>query len=288
MFRSTSSRQQTPDMRGHPELILGTLCLTQFMLAVDIVIVTVANPSIEKSLHLTPEQLQWTVTAYSLTFGGFLLLGGRLADHFGRRKMFIIGITGFTVASVGAAVSMGPLTLIACRGLQGFFAALASPTTLALLAVSFPEGGERRRAYALWATAASLGSVLGYLLGGVLTTLGWRWIFLINVPIGFAAILGAVSFIPVVAPARTNGQALDLPGAVSVTAGLSVIIYGLGEGQSSGWASARAVASFVSGFVLLLMFVLIESRVKSPPCRSAFSVGGQVSAWPWSVSWERP
>jgi EmrB/QacA subfamily drug resistance transporter len=244
-------------------MVLCILCLVQFMLAVDIVIVTVANPSIQHSLHITPEQLQWTVTAYSLTFGGFLLLGGRLSDHFGRRRMFLVGIAGFTIASVGAASATGPVMLIAFRALEGFFAAVTSPTTLALLAVSFAEGPERRRAYGLWATAASLGSVLGYLLGGVLTSLGWRWIFLINVPIGAIVVLGAVWFIAV-PPSQKARQPLDLRGAVSVTAGLTLIIYGLGEAQSSGWGSPRAVASFVLGFLLLLTFALTEVRVVNP------------------------
>jgi EmrB/QacA subfamily drug resistance transporter len=233
------------------------------MLAVDIVIVTVANPSIARSLQITPEQLQWTVTAYTLTFGGFLLLGGRLSDHFGRRRMFVLGVTGFTLASVGAALSTGSAMLIAFRALQGFFAALTSPTTLALLTVSFPEGPERRRAYAYWLTAGSLGSVLGYLVGGVLTTLGWRWIFLINVPLGCIAIVGAARFIAPT-PSQSTRQGLDLPGAISVTAGLTLILYGLGEGQSAGWGSPRAVASFGLGFILLSLFALIESKVANP------------------------
>ena len=184
------------DLQGHGR-ILTILCCSELVLAIDVTIVTIANPDIEKSLGFTAATLQWTLTAYALTFGGFLLLGGRLTDLYGRRRLFVGGMAAFTVASLGAAASASSVELVACRAAQGLAAAVIAPAALAILASTFREGRLRDRAYAIWATAGSLGGMIGFLLGGVLTSaFGWRSIFLINGPIGVVAIIGALAWLP--------------------------------------------------------------------------------------------
>jgi EmrB/QacA subfamily drug resistance transporter len=233
------------------------------MLGLDISIVFVANPSIEHALSFTPANLQWTVTAYALTFGGFLLLGGRIADLYGRRRSFVIGMAGFTLASIAAGVSQSSTELIISRAAQGLFAAIASPSALSLLATTFAEGHSRRRAYGAWAAAGSFGGVIGNVVGGVLTgVLGWRSIFLINVPIGFLAVAGALLYL---SPGEgTTRPKLDLAGAVSATCGLGLVVYTLGAAQANGWASDRTIGSLALVAALLAAFLFIEKRVREP------------------------
>ena len=179
---------------SHPEnevrstrltVLLIVLCSAQLILAVDVTVVNVANASIERALGFTSANLQWTITAYALTFGGFLLLGGRMADLFGRRRLLIVGLAGVRYPPhSGAGSSQNTVELIGCRAAQGFCAAIVSPAVLSLLAATFPEGRARQRAYGMWATAGSLGGLVGFLFGGIITSaLGWRWIFFINGPI---------------------------------------------------------------------------------------------------------
>src|SRR5665213_2969535 len=174
-------------------LLLAIMCSAQLVLAIDINVVNIANATIERALHFNAANLQWTITAYALTFGGFLLLGGRMADLFGRRRLFIAGLAGFAITSLGAGSSQNTVELIGCRAAQGLCAAIVSPAVLSLLAATFPEGRARQRAYGMWATAGSLGGLVGFLFGGIITSaLGWRWIFFINGPIAVLAITGAV------------------------------------------------------------------------------------------------
>jgi EmrB/QacA subfamily drug resistance transporter len=252
-----------PDGRGTGR-VLTVLCLAELMLAIDITIVTVANPDIERSLGFTAATLQWTLTAYALTYGGFLLLGGRLADLFGGRRLFVAGMGGFVLASLGAAAADSPVELVACRAAQGLAAAVAAPAALAILATTFREGRERDRAYAIWATAGSLGAMIGFLLGGLLTsTLGWRSIFLINGPVGAVAIVGATVWLPHDTGPRRR-RALDLPGALTATAGVGLLIYGVSQAQASGWAAPETAGPLVLAALLLGLFVVIEGRTPEP------------------------
>jgi EmrB/QacA subfamily drug resistance transporter len=248
----------------HPNAILAVLCSSQLLLAVDVTIVAVANPSIGDNLGFTGGSLQWTLTAYALTFGGFLLLGGRMADLFGRRRLFVLGTLGFTVASLAAAAAQSPVQLIAARAAQGLFAALISPCTLSILASTFAEGRLRERAYGIWAATGSLGGMIGFLLGGVLTSaFGWRSIFIINGPIGVAAVACALVWLPGDV-ARPGTRRLDVPGAVTVTLGSALAILGVGQAESHGWSSAASFAPLVAGIAVLGAFWLIEARTPQP------------------------
>jgi EmrB/QacA subfamily drug resistance transporter len=246
-------------------VLLIVLCSAQLVLAVDVTVVNVANASIERALHFNAGNLQWTVTAYSLTFGGFLLLGGRMADLFGRRRLFIGGLAGFAITSLGAGSSQNTVELISCRALQGLCAAIVSPAVLSLLAATFPEGRARQRAYGMWATAGSLGGLVGFLFGGIITsTLGWRWIFFVNGPIALLAITGAVATIPEhLAPVERRPR-LDVPGAVTVTAGLALVIFGLGEAQSTSWSSLPTIIALTLAPIFIVAFVVIEHRSAEP------------------------
>lgn len=247
-----------------PGLIILVLCSAQLILAVDVTIVNVANASIQRALGFTAGNLVWTVSAYSLTFGGFLLLGGRLADLVPRRRLLIIGVGGFALASIGAGSSQTTAELISCRLAQGLFAAVISPTTLAFLASVFEEGRIRQRAYGLWATSGSVGGLVGLLVGGVITsTLGWRWIFFINGPFAAIAIAGALILLPNVRPVGGRRR-LDVPGAVSVTLALALIVYGLGEGQANGWRSPVTLATLTIPVFLIVAFLANERRVPEP------------------------
>jgi EmrB/QacA subfamily drug resistance transporter len=248
----------------HPNAILAVLCSSQLLLAVDVTIVAVANPSIETGLGFTGGSLQWTLTAYALTYGGFLLLGGRMADLFGRRRLFILGTVGFTIASLAAAAAQSPVQLIAARAAQGLFAAVISPCTLSILASTFAEGRLRQRAYGIWAATGSLGGMIGFLLGGVLTSaFGWRSIFVINGPIGVAAVVCALVWLPGDAAHRERRR-LDVPGAVTVTLGSALAILGVGQAESHGWSSAASFLPLLAGIVVLGAFAVIEARSPRP------------------------
>jgi EmrB/QacA subfamily drug resistance transporter len=250
-------------LQGHGR-ILTILCCSELVLAIDVTIVTIANPDIEKALGFTSATLQWTLTAYALTFGGFLLLGGRLTDLYGRRRLFVGGMAAFTIASLGAASSTSSIQLVACRATQGLAAAVIAPAALAILAETFREGRMRDRAYAIWATAGSLGGMIGFLLGGVLTSaFGWRSIFLINGPFGAVAIIGALAWLPGhTVSARSRN--LDLPGAITVTAGVGLLIFGVSQAESAGWTAPSVVGSLAGSVVLVCLFLVIERRTALP------------------------
>ncbi len=250
-------------LQGHGR-VLTILCCSELVLAIDVTIVTIANPDIEKALGFTAATLQWTLTAYALTFGGFLLLGGRLTDLYGRRRLFVGGMGFFTIASLGAAASMTSIQLVVCRACQGLAAAVIAPAALAILASTFREGRVRDRAYAIWATAGSLGGMIGFLLGGVLTSaFGWRSIFLINGPIGAVAIIGAMAWLPGHTP-DNRSRNLDLPGALTVTAGVGLLIFGVSQAESAGWADASVVGALVGSVALIALFIVIEQHASSP------------------------
>jgi EmrB/QacA subfamily drug resistance transporter len=244
-----------------PALLL--LCAAQFMVILDITVVNVALPSIQADLGIAIDDLQWVVTAYTLAFGGLLLLGGRAADLLGRRRVFLAGLAVFTAASLGAALAGSTAALLTARVGQGIGAALLSPAALSLITVTFPEGPERQRALAAWAAVAAGGSAFGVLVGGALTeALGWEAIFLINVPVGAIVALGALRVLPAAAP-QAHGR-IDVAGAVLAVASLMALIYGLVEAPDAGWGSAQTIALLAAAAAGLTAFVLVEARVREP------------------------
>src|SRR5437870_11810137 len=247
--------------------MLVLVCVAQFMVILDATIVNVALPSIQHGLHFSASSLQWIVNAYTLVFGGFLLLGGRAADLFGRQLIFVTGVAIFTGASLlnGLATTSG--VLIGGRALQGLGAALVSPAALSVLTTTFAEGRERTRALGVWSAIAAGGGAVGLVLGGLLTdTLSWRWAFFINLPIGIAAALLSLRYVPNTRAER-RPETVDLGGAISVTAGLLVLVFGIVKAQEYGWTSARTLGTGALAVTLLTAFVVIELRSKEPLIR---------------------
>jgi EmrB/QacA subfamily drug resistance transporter len=245
-------------------IALGLLAAAQFIVVLDASIVNVALPSIGRSLGFSQENLAWVVNAYVLVFGGFLLLGGRMADLLGRRRVFMGGLTLFALASLAGGLAETEGQLIAARAVQGLGAAILSPAALSILTNTFREGAERNKAMGVWGAVAGSGGAAGVLLGGVLTeSLGWEWIFWVNVPIALGAALLAPAL---VAESRSGaeGQGFDVAGAVSVTAGLSIFVYALVDAESAGWGSAQTLSLFAVSLALLAAFVVIELRAKAP------------------------
>jgi EmrB/QacA subfamily drug resistance transporter len=249
------------------------------MVVLDATIVNVALPSIQKDLGLSEANLQWIINAYTLVFGGFLLLGGRAGDLLGRKRLFLIGLVIFTTASLlnGLATTSG--MLIGFRALQGLGAALISPAALSIISTTFAEGKERARALGVWAAIAIGGSAFGLVLGGWLTqSFSWRWIFFVNVPVGIFAFLAAMRIVPESKDEHAH-QGYDLGGAVTVTGGLMVLVYAIVTGHQHGWASATTLGGFLAAAVLLGAFVLFELRAKEPLVRlSIFRVRSLLTA----------
>jgi EmrB/QacA subfamily drug resistance transporter len=244
--------------------LVVTVCLAQFMVVLDATVTNVALPTIARDLQFTPGQLQWVVTAYTLAFGGFLLLGGRSADLFGRRRLFTLGAAIFTVASLSNAIAQSPDALIISRAAQGFGAALISPAALSIITTSTAQGQERRRALGIFAAISAGGGGIGLVLGGVLVTyLSWRWVFFINLPVGIAAILLARAFVPE-SHARRSVGSFDVAGAVLITGSLALLIYAVSEANRYGWTSARTLGFGVASLVLIVAFLVTESRLSSP------------------------
>src|SRR5580700_10844737 len=222
-------------------LLLGVVCVGQFMVVLDLSIVNVALPAMQRDLHFSATQLQWVVNAYALTFGGFLLLGGRAADLFGRRKIFVLGLAMFSGASLICALAPNEGLLIAARALQGLGAAVLSPATLTILTTTFREPAERARALGIWSAMAAVGGASGALFGGVLTDLlSWRWIFYINVPIGLLTIVAARAAL-VDTKAEGDRPHLDVLGALTVTGGLVAFVYAIAGTDTHAWGSTPTV-----------------------------------------------
>jgi len=259
--------------------ILVLVCVAQFMVVLDATIVNVALPTIQTHLQFTPLRLQWIVNIYTLFFGGFLLLGGRASDLFGRQRLFLAGLALFTVASLVNGIAGSAGMLIAGRAAQGLGAALVSPAALAIVTTTFAEGKERTRALGIWSAIAAGGGAVGLLLGGLLTeTLSWRWVFFINLPIGIAAFALALRYIHNTRAAE-RPESADVLGATTVTAGLLVLVYDIVKAQSWGWTSAETLGYFALAVVLLAVFVLVESRSKAPLIRlSIFRVRSLTAA----------
>jgi EmrB/QacA subfamily drug resistance transporter len=248
----------------HKNVILATVAIAQLMVVLDATIVNVALFKISESLQVRSQaDLSWIVTGYALTFGGFLLLGGKLADRLGRRNVFMAGAVLFAIASLigGLADNLG--VLIAARALQGMGGALMSPAALSILTVVFKEGPERNKALGIWATITAAGAATGLLLGGVLTEYGsWRWVFFVNVPIAVVAVLGALLFVPESRDERA--RSFDVPGAVFVTGGLMALVFALVKGNDYGWDSFRTVTWFALAALLLVAFIQVQIVSDTP------------------------
>ena len=245
-------------------LALVLLAMTQFVVVIDASIVNVALPSIGQALHFARTDLSWVVNAYALAFGGFLLLGGRMADLLGRRRMFMVGLVVFSLASLAGGLAQSEGWLIATRAVQGLGAAIVSPAALSIITTTFAEGAERNRALGIWGAVAGAGGAAGVLLGGILTSgLNWRWVLFVNVPIGLAAAALAPRTL-VESRADDDTNTFDLPGAVTVTAGLSLLVYAIVNAVNVGWGSSETLLLIAGALVLLIAFLLIESRQRKP------------------------
>jgi EmrB/QacA subfamily drug resistance transporter len=263
----------------NPWVVLVLICLAQFMVILDATIVNVALPSIQKDLHLSEGSLQWLVNAYTLVFGGFLLLGGRLGDLLGRKRVFLVGLVIFTGASLLDGLASSESMLVASRALQGLGAALISPAALSIISTTFAEGAERAKALAVWAAIAIGGSAVGLILGGVLTQyFSWPWIFFVNVPVGIAAFLLSLRLVPESRNVLEH-RSYDLAGAATVTGGLMALVYAIVDAQSAGWTSAKTLGFFALAVVLLAGFVAVELRTTAPLVRlSIFRIRSLLTA----------
>jgi EmrB/QacA subfamily drug resistance transporter len=243
--------------------LLAVLGVAQLMVVLDATIITIALPSAQRALGFSNADRQWVLTAYTLAFGGFLLVGGRLSDIFGRKRTFLVGLVGFALASAAGGLATSFVMLAAARAVQGFFAALLAPSALSLLTTTFSDPADRGRAFGIYGGIASGGAAIGLLLGGVLTEyLDWRWCLYVNV--AFAAVAGIGALVLLVDRPRSADVRLDLPGAVAVVVGLASLVYGLSEAEMRGWADPFTLSLLFAGPALLGVFVWIETRVAQP------------------------
>lgn len=247
---------------GRPGIALTVIAACQLMVVLDATIVNIALPHIQDALKFSTTDLSWVLSAYTLTFGGLLLLGGRAGDILGRRRVFMVGIIVFTVASLLGGFAQEPWQLLAARALQGVGGAIASPTSLALITTTFPEGPERNRAFGVFAAVSAGGGAIGLLLGGMLTEwLDWRWVLFVNVPIGILIAALAPVYI---SESRKHPGRFDISGALTSTAGMASLVYGFIRASEEGWRDALTLGSFGAAVVLLAAFTVIESRAKEP------------------------
>lgn len=255
-----------PAAPRHPRLVLTLLATAQLMLVLDVTVVNVALPRIGDDLGLDRGAVPWVMTAYTLVFGGLMLLGGRLADLVGPRRMILVGLAVFTAASLACALAGSATGLLAGRAAQGLGAAVLSPAALALLTRT-SQGPDRTRALAVWGALAGVGTALGLVLGGLLTSaLGWRWIFAINVPIGVLLLASVPLLVPAVARATSRAR-LDVPGAVLVTIGTGVVVYGLVNAGTEGWGAAGTVLALLGGLAAWVLFAIVERATREPLLR---------------------
>jgi EmrB/QacA subfamily drug resistance transporter len=265
MDRQEQTGQQLPEHGRHGSAVLVVCCLAQLMVVLDISVVMVALPQMRHSLGLSVTAQQWVVNAYTLSFAGFLMLGGRAADLFGRKRVFLVGLSVFTACSLLGGLAQNGDWLIWARAAQGLGGAVLAPATLSLLTSNFVEADKRRRALGAWSATAASGAAIGVLLGGVLTNaLNWRWVLFINVPIGVALMVVTAL---AVNESRASGatRSLDLPGALTVTGGLAILVYGIVGTDVHPWGSAQTLVALALGIVLLAAFFVIEARVAAQP-----------------------
>ena len=256
---------QAGRVRRSPTLLLAVICVAQFMVILDVAVVNVALPSIRHSLGFSTAGLAWVVNAYTLTFAGLLMLGGRASDLLGRRRVLLSGVALFTLASLACALSDSATLLIVARSIQGIGGAIISPASLAIITTSFAEGRERNRALGFWGAIGGIGAASGALLGGLLTQgLGWQWVFLINVPVGLSVLAIGPRIVPE-GRADLGHRHFDITGALLVTGGFIALVYGIVRAQALGWTATGVLAPIVAGLLLLAAFVLVEGRVAKAP-----------------------
>ena len=242
---------------------LAIVCAAFFMTVLDVSIVNVALPSIGRALHFSQDNLQWVITAYAITFGGFLLLGGRAADLLGRRRLFLVGVVIFTLASFFCGLAWSEGVLISSRAVQGLGAAIITPAALSIITTAFEEGAERNKALGIWGAIGGSGAAVGVLAGGILTKYaGWEWIFFVNVPVGVLSFVLALKYVHESRAMRESTP--DWAGAVSVTAGLALLVYAVSNAPNHGWSSGWTLSRLAVAVVLLLAFLVIEARAKDP------------------------
>jgi EmrB/QacA subfamily drug resistance transporter len=278
-YRTVSFMDATAPLKTESErsknALLAVVCLAQFMVILDVAIVNVALPSMRSGLHFSTTGLQWVVNAYTLTFAGFLMLGGRSADLLGRKRVFLVGTALFALSSLGCALADSRGLLIAARSVQGVSGAVLSPATLSIITASFAEGRERNRGLAAWGAVGGLGASSGALLGGVLTqAFGWQAIFAVNVPLGILAVALGARLIPASAPADGTRH-FDLTGAVLVTASLVSLTFGIVRTDTLGWGASGVLIPLIGGVILMAAFLLVEARFASQPLvpLSIFRIG---------------
>ncbi|MCU1679800.1 MAG: putative major facilitator superfamily transporter [Amycolatopsis sp.] len=251
--------------RQHAGLRLALLAFTQFIIAVDYNIVYVALPDIGSGLHFSAQSLQWVVSAYAVGFGGLLLLGGRAVDRIGQRKMFLMALGIYAVASLIGGLAADSGLLVAARALQGVGGAFLFPATLSLINTSFAEGPARTKALGVWGSAGGAGLSAGALLGGLFTaTIGWEWVFFINIPLALIAIIAAPKLLAPDRPRAGGRGSFDLPGALIATIGSTLVVFGLVSGPEAGWLSVRGLGALVLGLLLLGLFLVVEGKTKDP------------------------
>jgi EmrB/QacA subfamily drug resistance transporter len=261
---ATITRARAEPLTINPWATFAVAAVAQFMVVLDASIMNVALPSIQRSLHFSQADLQWVINIYVLMFGGFLLLGGRAGDLFGRKRMFIIGLVLFSLASFAGGLSQSAGFLVVARGIQGLGGAIISPIALAIVSSTFAQGAERNRAVGIFGSLAGAGGAAGVLLGGILTQdFGWEWVLFVNVPIGLLAALASIRFIPTdVLPDVREG--FDILGALAITAGLVSLVYGVVKAPTNGWGSAETLGFLVAAVILIAAFLVIELRSSSP------------------------
>ncbi len=259
----SAPRPRSSRTRPSTWLVILAACAGQFLVVLDVSVVNVALPSMRSSLGLSSTGLQWVVNAYAIAFAGFMLLGGRAGDLFGRKRMFLVGLGLFTLASLAGGLAQEGWQLLAARAVQGLGAAVLAPSTLTILTSAVPEGAARARAIATWTAVGAGGGAAGGLVGGALTdALSWRWVLLINVPVGALVLVGAARWI---SESRAGGaRRLDLPGAVLVTAGTAVLAYGIVQTEAEGWTAAATLVPLLAGVVLIGLFLTVEARTRVP------------------------
>lgn len=266
MARTSANSKAAKAEKGAPShwFILVLVALAQFMVVLDVSIVNVALPAIQKAFKMTATDLQWIVTAYTLTFGGFLLLGGRAADLFGRRKIFLWGVAAFTLFSLGAGASQSGTMIVVFRALQGLAGAFMSPAALSIILVTYKEGHERNVALSVWGAVASGGAAAGVLLGGILTEyLDWRWNFFVNIPVGMFVVFASLKYLDR-HESTVDHNNLDLPGAILATGGLIMLVYALVKAPTYGWTDGTTLLYFAIAVAALIGFIVNERRAKHP------------------------
>jgi EmrB/QacA subfamily drug resistance transporter len=253
-----------PEPNPRRWLILAVVGAAFFMTILDVAIVNVAIPSIQKDLHIGESTVQWVITAYAITFGGFLLLGGRMADLLGRRLIFMVGLTLFTVASLTCGLASGATMLIISRAVQGLGAAIINPAALSIVTTTFREGAERNKALGIWGALGGSGAAAGVLFGGILTKyFGWEWIFFVNIPVGATVLLLTRPIIPE-SHAEMGHRRFDATGAVTITGGLTTLVYAISKAPSVGWATGRTIGLLVLSAALIAAFIVTETRSAQP------------------------